>query len=466
MFNKILIANRGEIALRIIRACRELKIKTVAVYSSADADSLHVKLADEAICIGPASPTESYLVMERLIAACEVTDADAIHPGYGFLSENAHFAEVCQSCKIKFIGPSSSAITRMGDKAVARETMRMAKVPITPGSAGVLKNEKEALKVAHSLGYPVIIKAVAGGGGKGMRVAHNDGSLLQGFNAAKMEAERSFKSSELYMEKYIESAKHIEVQILGDEFGNVIHLGERDCSMQRRHQKMVEEAPSKVLSDNPKIRAMICDAAVRAAKLVKYSSAGTIEFLFDQKEKKFYFMEMNTRVQVEHPVTEMLTGVDIIKQQILSAAGEKMTIKQRDIDERIKKGHAIECRVNAEDTSNNFAPSPGKVTQYIVPGGFGVRVDSHVYPGYVISPYYDSMVAKLIVYGDTREEAIIRARRALGEYVIKGIKTSIPFAHFLLGTENFISGTYDTAYLGKLLLEGAFNPDQIDTLEV
>lgn len=460
MFNKILIANRGEIALRIIRAARELKIKTVAVYSSADADSLHVKYADEAVCIGPPQPASSYLLMERLIAVSEVCDVDAIHPGYGFLSENAHFAEVCESCNIKFIGPTANAIRLMGDKTVARSTMIQGKVPVTPGSDGIIENEKEAIAVARKLGYPVIIKATAGGGGKGMRVAHNDASLIQGFNSARQEAERSFSSGDVYIEKYIETSKHIEVQILADEFGNVIHLGERDCSMQRRHQKMIEEAPSKAFAENPKLRQMMTEAAVRAAKTVKYTNAGTIEFLYDVKAKKFYFLEMNTRVQVEHPVTEMLTGVDIVKEQIKIAAGQKLMVRQRDVDARIASGlHAIECRVNAEDPSRNFAPSPGKITQCIPPGGFGVRVDSHIYPGYTIPPYYDSMIGKLIVLGDSREEAIEKARRALSEFIIKGIKTSIPFSHFLLGSREFATGQYDTGFIQRVLNEGQFESD-------
>lgn len=460
MFDKILIANRGEIALRIIRACRELKIKTVAVYSSADADSLHVKYADEAVCIGPPQPSNSYLLIERLIAVSEVCDVDAIHPGYGFLSENAHFAEVCESCNIKFIGPSANAIRLMGDKTVARSTMMQGKVPVTPGSEGNVENEKEAIQVARKLGYPVIVKAANGGGGKGMRVAHNDASLIQGFNASRMEAERSFKSGDVYIEKYIESAKHVEVQILADDFGTVLHLGERDCSMQRRHQKLIEEAPCKAFSENIKLRQAMTEAAVRAAKAVKYTNAGTIEFLFDQKSKKFHFLEMNTRVQVEHPVTEMLTGVDIVKEQIRVAAGQRLKIRQRDIDLRIASGlHAIECRVNAEDPSRNFAPSPGKITQCIPPGGNGVRVDSHIYPGYCIPPYYDSMIGKLIVLGDSREEAIEKARRALSEFIIKGIKTSIPFTHFLLGSREFVSGEYDTSLIQRILNEGQFESD-------
>ncbi len=460
MFNKIMIANRGEVALRIIRACREMGIKTVAVYSSADADSLHVKYADEAVCIGPPQPTSSYLLMERLIAVSEVCDVDAIHPGYGFLSENAHFAEVCESCKIKFIGPSANAIRLMGDKTVARHTMMQGKVNVTPGSEGAVDNEKQALSVARKLGYPVIVKAAAGGGGKGMRVAHNDASLIQGFNSARMEAERAFKSSEVYIEKFIESAKHIEVQILADEHGNVVHLGERDCSMQRRHQKVIEETPSVAFMRNPKLRAIMTEQAVRAAKTVKYSSAGTIEFLYDQKTQKFFFMEMNTRVQVEHPVTEMLTGVDIIKEQIAIAAGKKLTLRQKEIDAKISSGlHAIECRVNAEDPSQNFRPSPGKITQYIAPGGFGVRVDSHIYPGYTIPPYYDSMIGKIIVLGENRDDAIAKARRALSECIIKGINTSIPFTHQLLGTKDFLSGEYDTNYIQQVLQQGLMNAD-------
>ncbi len=457
MFNKILIANRGEIALRVIRACKEMGIKTVVVYSQADEDSLPVKLADQAVCIGPAPATASYLLIERIISVAEICDVDAIHPGYGFLSENAHFAEVCKSCNIAFIGPGPEQIRMMGDKAVAKDTMRKAKVPVTPGSEGVVASEDEALKIAHKLKYPVIIKAVAGGGGRGMRIAHNDPSLIQGFHAAKTEAERAFSSGDVYIEKYIENPKHIEIQILADNYGNILHLGERDCSIQRRHQKLIEESPSPAL--NPSLRKRMGEAAIRAAKAVNYTNAGTIEFLLDKKGEEFYFMEMNTRVQVEHPVTEMITGIDIVKEQIKIAAGMKLSISQKYID---FKGHAIECRINAEDPHRNFAPFPGKIDFYSAPGGYGVRVDSHAYSGYKIPPNYDSMIGKLIVHANTREEAIAKCRRALDEFMIDGIKTSIPFAQFILGTKEFIAGNYDTGYIERIMKSGVFEKKHND----
>lgn len=450
MFNKILIANRGEIALRVIRACKELGIKTVVVYSQADEDSLPVRLADQAVCIGPPPSTASYLLIERIISVAEICDVDAIHPGYGFLSENAHFAEVCKSCNITFIGPTPDQMRAMGDKAVARETMRKAGVPVTPGSDGVVASEEDALKIARKLKYPVIIKAVAGGGGRGMRVAHNDASLIQGFHAARTEAERAFASGDVYIEKFIENPKHIEVQILADSYGNVLHLGERDCSMQRRHQKLIEESPSPILT--PALRKKMGEAAVKAAKAVKYVNAGTIEFLLGP-EGNFYFMEMNTRVQVEHPVTEMITGIDIIKEQIKIAAGERLSIQQKHVT---FNGHAIECRINAENPYNNFSPCPGKVEFYSAPGGLGVRVDSHIYNGYRIPPHYDSMIGKLIVHAETREKAIARCRRALDEYIIEGIKTSIPFEQFLLETKEFIEGNYDTGLIERLVKGGHF----------
>ena len=448
MFSRILIANRGEIALRIVRACRELGIQSIVAYSQADRDTLAVHLADHAICIGPPPSKESYLKIDRLIAAAELYDVDAIHPGYGFLAENAHFAEVCASCKIKFIGPSPAAITAMGDKAQARKTMMAAKVPVIPGSKDIIKDEKEALKIAHEMKYPVIIKAVAGGGGKGMRVVHNDPALIQGFHSARREAEMSFGNGDVYIEKYIENPRHVEIQILADEHGNVIHLNERDCSLQRRHQKLIEEAPCPVLDE--KTRREMGDAAVKAAKAVGYSSVGTIEFLLSA-DRKFYFMEMNTRIQVEHPVTEMITGIDLVKEQIRSAAGEKLTLRQKDV--RIN-GHAIEVRINAENYARNFAPCPGTITAYLAPGGPGVRVDSHAYAGYVIPPYYDSMIGKLIVHGNTRDEALRRARRALDEYHIEGVSTSIEFARILLSRDDIVRGQYNTGYIGRLLESG------------
>ena len=451
MFNKILSANRGEIALRIIRACKEMGIKTVIAYSQADEDSLPVRLADQAVCIGSAPSSASYLLIERIISVGEICDVDAIHPGYGFLSENAHFAEVCKSCNITFIGPGAEQMRAMGDKSNARETMRKAGVPVTPGSHGVINTEEEALKEAHALKYPVIVKASAGGGGRGMRIAHNDPSLIQGFHAAKTEAERAFGDGEVYIEKYIENPRHIEVQILADSYGNVLHLGERDCSLQRRHQKLIEESPSPALSAS--LRKKMGEAAVKAAKAAKYVSAGTIEFLLGPNDQ-FYFMEMNTRVQVEHPVTEMITGVDIIKEQIRIAAGEKLSLTQKNVEFR---GHAIECRINAENPYNNFSPCPGRIEFYNAPGGPGVRVDSHAYNGYRIPPHYDSMIGKLIVHGDTRAEAIAKCRRALSEYFIEGVKTTIPFEQFIIDTREFIEGHYDTGFIERLIKGGHFN---------
>ena len=448
MFSRILIANRGEIALRIVRACRELGIQSVVVYSQVDKNTLAVELADHAICIGPAASKESYLKIDRLIAAAELYDVDAIHPGYGFLAENAHFAEVCASCKIKFIGPRPDAITAMGDKANARKTMMAAKIPVIPGSKDVIRSEQEALDLAHSIGYPVIIKAVAGGGGKGMRVVHNDPSLKQSFHSARREAEMSFANGDVYIEKYIERPRHVEFQILADEHGHIIHLGERDCSLQRRHQKLIEEAPCPIMDE--KLRRRMGEAAIKAAKAVKYSSVGTIEFLL-ASDRQFYFMEMNTRIQVEHPVTEMITGIDLVKEQIRVAAGETLRFQQDDIKFR---GHAIEARINAEDWKRNFAPSPGKITLYVAPGGPGVRIDSHAYTGYVIPPNYDSMIGKLIVHGADREEALCRMRRALAEYHIEGVSTSIGFARILLDREDIIRGEYNTGYVGHMLEAG------------
>jgi acetyl-CoA carboxylase biotin carboxylase subunit len=448
MFEKILIANRGEIALRIIRACKELGIKSVAVYSEADAESLHVQMADEAICIGPASATSSYLKMANIISAAEVADVDAIHPGYGFLAENAHFAEICRSCNITFIGPTPEVIRQMGDKAIARDTMKAAGVPITPGSDGVLSTKEEALELAHKMGYPVLIKAVAGGGGKGMRVAHNDISLAQGFMMASAEAGSAFGNPDVFMEKYIESARHVEVQVIGDNYGNVVHLGERDCSIQRRHQKLVEESPCPVLT--PEERKALGEAGVKAAKSVGYNSAGTLEFLYDEKAKKFYFMEMNTRIQVEHTVSEEVTGIDLVKEQILVAAGKKLSFTQEDVKVRY---HAIEFRVNAEDPYKNFTPSPGKVEAVHFPGGPGIRIDSHVYSGYTISPYYDSMIAKIIARGTTREEALDRLHRALEEFTINGPHTTVPVGIALLMDTRFRRGEYNTAFLEKFMNE-------------
>ncbi|MEA2013358.1 MAG: acetyl-CoA carboxylase biotin carboxylase subunit [Verrucomicrobiota bacterium] len=447
MFEKILIANRGEIALRIVRACKEMGVYSVVAYSTADEKTLAVQLADDAVCIGPPTAAKSYLRTDRLLAAAEICDVDALHPGYGFLAENADFAKQCEDHNIKFIGPSAKAINNMGDKAMARKTMTVAGVPITPGSKDTVETEEELLKLAEKFGYPVIIKASAGGGGKGMRVAHNSASLIQGFHSAKMEAEKAFSNSDVYLEKYLENPRHIEVQIIADDYGNVIHLGERDCSLQRRHQKLIEEAPSPAL--NKSLRKQMGEVAVNAAKTAKYSGAGTIEFLLD-KNKNFYFMEMNTRVQVEHPVSECVTGVDIIKEQISVAMGNKLSIKQKDIK---ITGHAIECRINAEDPENNFTPSPGKITLYHQPGGPGVRIDSHAYEGYIIPPYYDSMVGKLICHGKDREEAITRSIRALNEYVIEGIKTTIPFELRVLHNNDFVKGTYDTSFLGKFIEE-------------
>lgn len=449
MFNKILIANRGEIAVRVIRACRELGIRTVAVYSQADADSMPVRMADEAVCIGPAQSSSSYLLIDRILSVAAICDVDAIHPGYGFLSENAYFAEACRKHGITFIGPSPEAMRALGDKAVARETMKKAGVPTTPGSEGVITSEQEALKIAHQLKYPVIIKAVAGGGGRGMRIAHNDASLVQGYHAARTEAENAFGNGALYMEKFLVNPRHIEVQIMADNFGNVIHLGERDCSVQRRNQKLIEESPSPALT--PRLRDRIGTAAVKAAKAAGYSSAGTIEFLFTE-DGNFYFMEMNTRIQVEHPVTEAVTRLDLIKEQIRVAAGEKLSLRQKDVT---FAGHAIECRINAEDPARNFTPNPGVISLFIPAGGPNVRVDTHVYSGYKVPAYYDSMLGKLIVWGHDRTEALATCRRALDEIVIEGVKTTIPFQKTIVSHKNFIEGKYDTGFVERLMQEQA-----------
>jgi len=446
MFSKILIANRGEIALRIIRACRELGIQTAVVYSTADRDAAYIKLADRAICIGDAPPVSSYLNIPRIISAAEVADVQAIHPGYGFLAENPHFAEVCRSCKIEFIGPPVEAMTKLGDKVEARRLARKNKVPTIPGSEGPVEDDKQALAVAAEIGYPVIVKAAAGGGGRGMRIAHNEVSLRAGLQQARAEAENAFKDSTVYIEKYIERGRHVEVQILADHHGNIIHLGERDCTMQRRHQKLIEEAPSPVLSAEN--REAMCAAAVRLAKAAGYASAGTIEFLVDSRQN-FYMMEVNTRIQVEHPVTEAITGIDLVKEQIRIAAGEPLSIKQKDV---VFNGHAIECRINAEDPSRGFAPSPGTIEELRLPGGPGVRVDSHIYAGYRIPPNYDSLIAKLIVHRPTRAEAVATMRRALSEFHISPIRTTIPLHMSIMDNQAFLTSEVDTGFVERVLL--------------
>ena len=439
MFKKILIANRGEIALRIIRTCKEMGIKTVAVYSTADRESLHVRFADEAVCIGPPRSSDSYLNIPQILAAAEITNADAIHPGYGFLSENAKFAEVCRDYNIKFIGPTPESIRAMGDKITAKETMKKAGVPTVPGSEGLLGSESEALSLATEIGYPVIVKATAGGGGRGMRVIWKAEELGPAMESARMEAAASFGNDGLYMEKYIEEPRHIEIQVVGDQFGKACHLSERDCSIQRRHQKLIEESPSPFMTDE--LRERMGEAAVRGALAVNYEGAGTIEFLVD-KYRNFYFMEMNTRIQVEHPVTEEVIDYDLIKEQIKVAAGIPISGKNY-----IPNMHAIECRINAEDPYNDFRPSPGRITTLHVPGGHGVRVDTHIYSGYLVPPHYDSMIAKLITVAQTREEAIATMERALSEFVVEGIKTTIPFHLQMLKDPNFIAGQFNTQYL-------------------
>ena len=440
MFKKILIANRGEIALRIIRTCKEMGIKTVAVYSTADKDSLHVKFADEAVCIGKPSSMDSYLNIPHIMAAAEITNSDAIHPGYGFLAENARFAQICTDHGIKFIGPTPDMINAMGDKITAKETMIKAGVPVVPGSGGLLESIEQAKELAkNEVGYPVILKATAGGGGKGMRVVWQESEMEKAFENAKTEAAASFKNDGIYMEKFVEEPRHIEIQIAGDQFGNVCHLSERDCSIQRRHQKLVEESPSPFMT--PELREEMGDAAIKAASAISYESVGTIEFLVD-KNRKFYFMEMNTRIQVEHCVTEEVVNYDLIKEQIKIAAGHKVSGKNY-----YPQMHAIECRINAEDPYNDFRPSPGKITVLHTPGGHGVRVDSHVYAGYVIPPYYDSMIGKLITVAQTREEAIDTMHRALSEYIIEGVKTTIPFHLQLMKNEDFRKGNFTTKFL-------------------
>jgi acetyl-CoA carboxylase biotin carboxylase subunit len=446
LFKKILIANRGEIALRILRACQELGVKTVAVYSEADVDSLHVRFADEVVCIGPPQSNESYLNMVRIISAAEVTGADAVHPGYGFLAENPEFAEICEECDIQFIGANADVIRRMGDKAEAKNTMKKAGVPVVPGSDGIIKDFAHAKLLVKDVKYPVMLKAVAGGGGRGMRLVNSEDELEMNFMMASAEAEGGFGNADLYMEKFIANPRHIEIQVMADAHGNVVHYGERECSIQRRHQKLLEEAPSAVIDEE--LRNKMGELAVKGCKSVNYIGAGTIEFLLDE-EKNFYFMEMNTRIQVEHPVTEMVYNRDLLKDQIRVAAGEPLGYEQKDVK---LEGHAIECRINAEDWERNFMPNPGHIDNVHFPGGPGVRVDTHTYSGYDIPPYYDSLVAKLIAYGKDRDEAITRLRRSLDEFVIEGIKTTIPFHRKLIDHEDFKSGKFDTGFLERINL--------------
>ena len=444
MFRKILIANRGEIALRIIRACRELDIRTVAVYSDADRDSLHVRFSDEDICIGPAPSRDSYLNIPRILAAAEITGADAIHPGYGFLAENAEFAEICERSGLVFIGPTAEQIRRMGDKAEARRTMIQVGVPVVPGSEGAIEDEDEALAEASRIGFPVMIKATAGGGGKGMRIAGEREDFARAFQMARNEAEAAFNNPSVYLERYLERPRHVEIQLLGDRHGNLVHLGERDCSTQRRHQKLIEEAPSPAVT--PELRERMGEAAVRGGRAFGYHGAGTVEFLLGS-DGEFYFMEVNTRIQVEHPVTELVTAIDLIKAQISVAAGERLELRAAPAF----RGHSLECRINAEDPEQNFRPSPGTITTFHAPGGPGVRVDTHVYDGYVIPPHYDSLLAKLIVHGKTREEARIRAYHALEEFILEGVHTTIPFLRKVLGHPEFVAGDIDTGFVERFL---------------
>ena len=444
MLKKVLIANRGEIAVRIIRACRELGIATVAVYSTGDSNALHAKIADEAVCIGPASSAESYLNMRAIISACEITGADAIHPGFGFLSENANFARTCEKCGITFIGPKPESIEMLGDKAKAKETMKNAGVPVILGSNGAVKDMESAISLAKEIGYPIMVKASAGGGGRGIRIVRDESELEAQITAAKTEAMACFGSDEIYIEKFIENPKHIEIQILADNYGNVIHLGERDCSMQRRNQKVLEETPSPVMTKE--LREKMGASAVAAAKVCGYRNAGTIEFLVD-KDLNYYFMEMNTRIQVEHPITEAVTGIDLVKQQLLIASGKELDIKQEDI--RLT-GHAIECRINAENPEQNFRPSPGVINSLHIPGGLGIRVDSAVYQGYEIPPYYDSMIAKLICFGPNRESAIAKMKWALSEFIVDGVSTNIDFQLRLIRRQEFLDGNYDNGFLGRV----------------
>jgi acetyl-CoA carboxylase biotin carboxylase subunit len=448
MFEKILVANRGEIAIRIIRACKELNIRTVAVYSDIDANSMHVQMADEAICIGKAPSIDSYLRIDRIISAAEIADVDAIHPGYGFLSENAHFADVCESCNIRFIGPSSRAMNALENKTVSRALAKRAGVPTPPGSEGPVENETEALAVAKRIEYPVMIKAIAGGGGRGMRPAHNDVSLVKGYHTARSEAEKSFGNSGVYIEKLIENSHHIEFQILGDSRGSLVHLGERDCSVQRRNQKLIEETPSPLIEGKFRdLRKKMGKAAVRIAEAAHYTNAGTVEFLVDD-QGQFYFLEVNKRIQVEHGITEEVTGIDLVKSQIIVAMGEPLRLSQSDIHLR---GHAIECRINAEDPFDDFRPCPGRVEMYYAPGGRGTRVDSHVYAGYTIPSHYDSLIAKLIAVGKDRREALNKMSRSLGEYMITGVKTTIAYEQAVMQDPNFRRGVYSTSFLDQLL---------------
>ncbi|MFL0165649.1 acetyl-CoA carboxylase biotin carboxylase subunit [Candidatus Clostridium helianthi] len=441
MFKKILIANRGEIAVRIIRACRELGISTVAIYSETDKDALHVKISDEAYCIGKTFVKDSYLNVQNILSVAIHAKVDAIHPGYGFLSENTNFAQMCEEFGIKFIGPCPEIISLMGDKSNARDTMKRAGVPTVPGTDGEIQNIDEAIAIGKEIGYPVIVKASAGGGGKGMRVVNSEDELISSIETAQKEAQNYFGNPMVYLEKYLEYTRHVEIQIIGDNYGNVVHLGERDCSIQRRHQKLVEESPSPALNED--LRNAMGEAAVRVAKAVKYNSVGTVEFLLNE-DNNFYFMEMNTRIQVEHGVTEMITGIDLMKEQILVASGEKLSFTQEDVK---INGCALECRINAEDPSRNFIPCPGRVENYLSPGGIGLRIDSAVYPGYVISPFYDSMVSKVIAWGRDRDEAILRMKRALNEFVIEGVKTTIPFHKKLMDNETFRKGNFNTKFL-------------------
>jgi acetyl-CoA carboxylase biotin carboxylase subunit len=447
MFQRILVANRGEIALRVIRACRDLGIEVVAVYSEADRGAAYLDLADEAICIGPPLSVDSYLKIPHIIAAAEIANVQAIHPGYGFLSENAHFADVCRECKIEFIGPPPEAMAALGNKNAARAVAKKHKVPVVPGSEGLITNEQDALKLANEMGYPVLIKAASGGGGRGMRVARNDLTLQTGLKAASQEAEIAFKDGSVYIEKYIEQPRHVEVQILGDRHGNVVHLWERDCSLQRRHQKLVEESPGPHLPQS--VREEICASAVRLVKAVGYYNAGTCEFLVD-KDNKFYFIELNARIQVEHPVSELVTGVDLVREQIRVAAGEKLKFEQKDI---VHRGCAIECRINAEDPAHDFRPSPGTITKWHPPGGPGVRLDTHVSQGYRVPPNYDSMIAKLLVHQPTRQEALAVMRRALAEFKVEGIKTTIPILREIFNNSSFIEGRVDTTFIERTWMQ-------------
>lgn len=446
--NKILIANRGEIAVRIIRACKEMNIKTVAVYSTADKESLHTKIADEAICIGPANSKQSYLNIKSIIEAANITKADSIHPGFGFLSENAGFVKICEESNIKFIGPKSSVIDLLGNKSNAKKLMKQEGVPVIPGSDGSVKDLKEAILICEKIGYPVLLKASSGGGGKGIRIVNNFEELKTNWPLVKQEAKNAFNDDEIYIEKYIKNPRHIEIQILADEHGNVVHLGERDCSIQRNHQKIIEETPSSIVDD--KLRSKMGSIAIKAAKVAGYTSCGTIEFLVDD-DKNFYFMEMNTRIQVEHPITEMRTGIDIVKEQIKIAAGEELSLKQKQIE---FKGHSIECRINAENPNKNFMPCPGRINEINLPGGNGIRIDTAIYNGYIIPPYYDSMIAKLIVHGATRNEAIAKMKRALEELVIDGVETNRDFLFDIIRKPNFIRGNFDTSFIEKEMFKG------------